>query len=281
MRLLRSLLLIVIGIALLFFVAQGNRVRVMYDSVHSIGQRFGQSLPSGNDLGAEQGSRQLVRIEPASYYTLPDRLPASLRDGFAPEPRVLAIRRERLIIVGIIALCAMIAFVLARHSRRECEQQHMREFLTPLRRGLSDSRTSMLLLFVSLIACGSFVFYRVFLTGVDDALIARSTERAMASSSSHVLGNTTLSMSLPTLVLLYLGFVLLLLPVLIAVASRCMGVPSAGQWRSMQRRANLPNDERRLHRISMGVAWCFYGMLTLSLLTAPWTTTLFGLIWTS
>lgn len=281
MRLLRSLLIIVIGIALLLLVTQGNRVRFVYDSVHSIGQRFGQSLPAGNDLSAEQGSRQLVRIEPASYYTLPDRLPASLRDGFESAPRVLALRRERLIIVGVIVLCAMTAFMIARHGRRESEHQHIRDFLTPLHRGMSAPRTMVFLLFASLIACGSFVFYRVFLTGVDDAFIARSTERAVASSSSHILGNTTLSMSLPTLVLLYLGFVLLLLPVLIAVASRCMGVPSAGQWRSMQRRAGLPNGERRLYRFSMGAAWCFYGMLTLSLLTAPWTTTLFGLIWTS
>ena len=281
MHLLKATLIIFAGIALLFFVTQGNRVRVMYDSVHSIGQRFGQSLPAGNDLSVESGSHQVVRIEPASYYTLPDRLPASLRENFATVPRVQAMRRERLVIVGIISLCAMIAFVIAHHGRRESEQLHMRELLTPLRPGMSASRTSMFLILASLVACGSFVFYRVFLTGVDDALIARSTEGAMGSSSSHILGNSTLSMSLPTLVLLYLGFVLLLLPVFIALASRCMGVPSATSWRATLRRANLASDERLVHRLSTGLAWCLYGMLTVSLLTAPWSTTLFGLIWTS
>ena len=281
MRLLRNLLIVVFGIALLFVVTQGNRVRVMYDSVHSIGERFGQSLPVGNDLSDEQTSRQIVRIEPASYYEVPDRLPASMRAQYAPAPRLEAIELERFVIVGVIVLCALLAYWVAFQSRREGERRHMLEFLTPMRPGMSVQGTMLLMALASVLGCGAFVFYRVFLTGVDDALIARSTQNGLASASTHITGNTTLSMSLPTLILLYIGLVLLLMPVLIALCSRCMGVPSAGRWRAMQIKANVSSYEPRWHHVTTGLAWCFYGLLTFSLLTAPWTTTMFGALWTS
>ncbi|MCR9076428.1 MAG: hypothetical protein NXI07_10365, partial [bacterium] len=121
-----------------------------------------------------------------------------------------------------------------------------------------------------------FMLFRVFLTGIDNALIARATQLG-SQMQQYYIARQTLSMSWPTLVMLYLGIAMLAYPVMTAIGVRVMGIGEQKLGSSSQRDAK-DGDASLTYRIMNGMFASCYVVLMLSFLLSPWTNTILGTI---
>ena len=270
MQVLKILLVFTLGFALIWLVTLSVRVDALYVSVHNAGYRFSKVVPTGDDIGSHRFSNQFVRIEPASYYSLPSKRPAYLDQPVEPAPRIISAKKERLVLPGVLTLMGALSMLTLTLARRGYARTH------------PDSRQrSLLQASVGVCAGGillgiGFMLFRVFLTGIDNALIARATQVG-SEMQQYYIARQTLSMSWPTLVMLYLGIAMLAYPVMTAIGVRVMGIGEQSLGSTSKRNAN-DGDVSLTYRIMNGMFASCYVLLMLSFLLSPWTNTILGTI---
>lgn len=269
MQALKVILIFVLGFAAIWVVSLGIRIDAAYFSVQNAGYRFSSIVPTGSDIGSHQFSSQYVRIEPAVYYTEPSKRPAFVESPLDPAPRVVTARKERLAIASVITVVGLLStltLVLASRERSRDDRATRRRKLV---------RSAALICVCGVLLGGGFMFFRVFITGVDNGLIARATELGSESQAFYK-ASETLSMSWPTLVMLYLGVAMIAYPIMTSLGLRVMGIARRGQST-----ASRPPDHAGpslAHRIMNGMFASCYAILMLAFLLSPWTNTILGTI---
>ncbi|MHA7814341.1 MAG: hypothetical protein ACX94C_13240 [Phycisphaerales bacterium] len=268
MHVLKVILVLAIGFAAVWAITLSVRIEAAYVSVQNAGYRFSSIVPTGSDIGSHQFSNQYVRVEPATYYTQPHKRPAFVEPPLEPSPRAVSAQKERIALAGVItavALLAMLTLVFASRERSTDDRDTRRRRLL---------HSAVVISGCGVVLGGAFMFFRVFLTGVDNALIARATEIG-TDAQAYFHASETLSMSWPTLVMLYLGLAMIAYPIMTGLGLRCMGI-------SKQARTDAHRDQdpapMLVHRIMNGVFASCYVVLTLTFLLSPWTNTILGTI---
>ncbi len=298
MRILTIVLLLLAGGFALWGQAYLVGQPALYQSVHAMGYRAGQILPRGHDDGSKLMRDQSVRLavglgERATGPVLshPERPPASKREALQAREAagtMLGRLSERIWMSVVVMGCVIGALLAAWRSRRWSIEDHGdgpvdRELI---RRRLV--RACLMVLPVGLLIGPAFMMVRVFWTGVDDAFIARSTVVGAGSDSVFVMGDTTLSMNTPELVMLYLAVIMTALPTMFVIAMLAMG--DTGTIRALWSRSRLTAPARGLVGLSavqdrfnskslMSVTVMCYLMLVVVLWSAPWSTTLARAFW--
>lgn len=246
------------------------RSESVYRSVHDMGFRFSAMVPHGKDTGSARFDAQYVRIEPAKYYKKPPVLSEPLPIDTKPLARFKAGREEHLIIpaagmmVVVLALISVLAIRSDLRASLACDRDLK---LTKL--------TGMFTLIVA-VSIGATMLFRLFLTGVDDGLIARAST---IGDSGHVFHYTqqTLSMSYASLMMLYTGVGLATFLVLVWVGFRVLPVDQE----HLISRDEVAPRKTLVSRMFRPLRFAGYALLigiNLMLVLAPWTNTMWGLI---
>ncbi len=184
-------------------------------------------------------------------------------------PRAIYLGYEEMLLTGVVLLSAMMTLVASWYGRRDYDELNDGPTAKRLVAGKRLVRASVSIVTIGVLGSVLFVLYRVFLTGVDDAMMSRTTYVIPGSTTVQYAGNSTLSMTAPTLLMLYCGFVMIIIPIMFAAGMRSMGVPSYIVGEQSER---VPFSHRSLFSI-----YAFsYVLITLMLITAPWSTTLFN-----
>lgn len=245
------------------------RSESVYRSVHDMGYRFSAIVPHGKDTGSARFDAQYVRIEPAMYYKKPPVLSEPLPVNTKPLDRFKAGREEHLIIpaagmmVVVLALISVLAIRSDLRASLACD------------RDLKLTKLSGMFTLIAAVSIAGTMLFRLFLTGVDDGLIARAST---IGNSGHVFHYTqqTLSMSYASLMMLYTGVGLATFLVLVWIGLRVLPVD--------QERLVTREDTPRNTLVSgliKPLRFAGYALLigiNLMLVLAPWTNTMWGLI---
>ena len=163
----------------------------------------------------------------------------------------------------LVGVLAVLTLVLAGRERSHERMEQQKRSLV---------RASVVVCCSGIVLGLGFLFFRVFLTGIDDALIARAT-RVGTESQRYYLARQTLSMSWPTLVMLYLGTAMLAYPIMTAIGMRVLGIPARSHQLVEAERDSQPSV---IYRIMNGIFVGCYGLLLTAFLLAPWTNTILG-----
>jgi hypothetical protein len=241
----------------------------VYRSVHDMGYRFSTIVPHGKDIGPAGFDAQYVRVEPAMYYKKPPVLSEPLPVNTKPLDRFKAGREEHLIIpaVGMMVVVLALISVLAFRPDMRAAMAHDR--------GLMLSKLTGALTLIAVVSIAGMMLYRLFLTGVDDGLIARAST---VSDSGHVFhfAQQTLAMSYASLMMLYTGVGLATYLVLVWFGLRMMALDQVRQYP----RENSSWDKLNSRPITLlrFAAYAFLVSINLVLILAPWSTTIWGLL---
>lgn len=292
MRTLTILLILLSSALLLWGLSRIVSSPAMYKSVHAMGHRFGTVLPQGYDGGSERPSEQLVRVHQLNAIEMsnPERPPASLRAKVQHRSDAaygISSGFDRGLVTLIVMSCVCGALIAAVRMRRWSTEDAGNP-IDPRQLQRRLFRACILVLPVGLVVGPMFVLARIFWTGVDEAFIERSIIPRAGSGSIHVLGDTTLSMNMPELLMLYLAVVMTALPTMLFIAVHAMGDMSGIRNLVLRSRIsapargliNHPAVQARFNSRSMiSVAVICYLLLTLVLWCAPWSTTLARAVW--
>lgn len=293
MRILTILLILISGALLLWGMARLVSSPSLYEAVHAAGHRAGMVLPQGYDGGSELRHDQLVRMDQQMggiELSHPDRPPASKKAEFRERSKshgLLSGSNDRSMVTLILMACicgALIAAALVRRwSNEDGDKQADR---TQLQQRML--RACLLVLPVGLVIGPLFMLARIFWTGVDDAFIERSMLVRPDSHSIHVIGDTTLSMNMPELLMLYLAVIMTAVPTMFMIALHAMGGLRGVRIRWTRSRISAPArgllavpavHNRFNSRSLIGVALICYLLLTVVMWCAPWSTTMARAMW--
>lgn len=234
-----------------------------------MGYRFSSIVPRGKDTGSARFDAQYVRIEPAMYYKKPPVLSEALPIKTQPLARFKAGREEHLIIPAAGVMVVMLALVGVFVIRPDLRASLARD------RDLKLTKLTAVFTLIAAVSIGATMLFRLFLTGVDDGLIARAST---IGNSGHVFHYTqqTLSMSYASLMMLYTGVGLATLLVLVWIGLRVLPV----DHERIVTREDTPQN-MLVSRLIKPLRFAGYALLigvNLMLVLAPWTNTMWGLI---
>ena len=240
------------------------RIDPLYQSVHSMGERFSHIVPVGHDIGTHSFQTQYVRIEPSWYYQPQAGFMKDL--GLPARPRTEIVQRERMFLpaasIAIVVLSLMTMEGTRRRSGTQWDRRASRRMFVTC-----AGMTLTCVLFVGVLMC-----FRLFLTGVDDGLIEKGSLTSNSAEIHRFNGNQTLAMSYTSLMLLYTGAGMLLYFVLTWIGIRAWPMQD-------QPMTSVSNEAVRLIHAKplryMGVT--FVLATNLLLIFAPWTSTMLGL----
>lgn len=260
----RLTLTLVVGFVLAWAMTFVVRIDPLYQSVHSMGERFSQVVPVGHDIGTQSFQSQYVRIEPSWYYQPQAEFMKDL--GLPARPRTELVQRERTFLAAAAISIVVLSLLTVNGLRRRSEEH------SDLRVNRRMFVTCVGMTLTCVLAVGVIMCFRLFLTGVDDGLIERG---AMTSNSPDVHrfnGNQTLAMSFSSLVLLYSGAGMLLY-----IALTWIGIRSCGP--QTQDMTTVTDEQGSIIQAKplryLGVS--FILAANLALIFAPWTCTMLGL----
>ncbi len=259
------MLTLIVGFVLAWAMTFIVRIDPLYQSVHSMGERFSHIVPVGHDIGTQSFQSQYVRIEPSWYYE--PQTPFMKDLGLPARPRTKILQRERLFIPSAAMAIVVLSLMTMESSRRRSgtpwdRRASRRMFVT------CAGMTLTCVLFVGILMC-----FRLFLTGVDDGLIQSGALMSNSPEIHRFDGNQTLAMSYASLMLLYCGAGMLVYFVLTWIGIRA--------WPMREQAITTVSSEpisivyaRPLRFIGIS----FVLAANLLLIFAPWTSTMLGLL---
>ncbi len=245
------------------------RTESVYRSVHDMGYRFSSIVPRGKDTGSARFDAQYVRVEPAMYYKEPPVLSEALPVNTKPLARFKAGREEHLIIPAVGMMVVVLALIGVYLIRPDLRASLARD------REMKLTKLTAVFTLIAAVSIGATMLFRLFLTGVDDGLIARAST---IGDSGHVFHYTqqTLSMSYASLMMLYTGVGLATFLVLVWIGLRVLPVDQE----RLLTREETP-QKTLISGLIKPLRFAGYALLigiNLMLVLAPWTNTMWGLI---
>jgi hypothetical protein len=262
-NLIRPALILASGFLVSWVLTYTVRLDSVYISVHRIGERFSQIVPVGHDTGPQEFRLQYVRVEQGWHYWPQTQ---SARDLNLPErSRTKFARREHLILPAAALAITLLSVFTARGLHSFSGGVH---FSTRLL--LTNSLFSVLFV-------GVLVLLRVFLTGVDDGLIQTARLQSAYSDLFKYSGHRTLSMSLNSLIMVYLGVGLAAYLSQVWIGSRMIMVDHDRNHTWGERIGSIGTFPRSNRPMNIAGKAIFIGII-LMLILAPWTNTWWGLL---
>lgn len=277
-RVLQLAATLLIGLGLMWLASGFSARGALYDSVHSMGQRFGSVLPMGFDPTNFLPSQQVMRSERTIWFSNPDRLPVHLNERIVEQQRAERAQalRYRFMVWGAASGCVLVVLGSLYWTTRGASPGGGVPTLVV--------RAGVLVVLVGLLCVVGFTQARVFWTGVDDALIERSSQLPSGSGSGpvRVVADGTLDMSIAAFWALLGAVVLTAIPLMFLSAGWVL--------RSAQRKGSGVGGTRggvlmqqvcqycaRMHMRWVGatgrLAVVSYALVVLCLWTAPWSIT--------
>ena len=267
---------LLLGLGLMWLASGFSPRGVLYDSVHSVGQRFGSVLPAGLDSSGFLPSDQYVRAGVPIGLSHPDRPSASQRSRILEQQREQDARvlRARLLLWGALSGCVLFVLAALAWTSRGASGGGGSGFLM---------RAGVAVLMVGVLCVFGFTQARAFWVGVDDALIERSSQINAGTGTVQVLADSTLDLSMVAYWAMLIAAVLTALPLMVLAAG--LAVRSArgdGRTGARTRGSGMVRGVCA-HYAGMRMRWVWatgqlavlvYGLLVLGLWSAPWSITM-------
>lgn len=267
---------LLIGLGLMWLASGFSPRGVLHDSVHSMGQRFGSVLPNGRDSGDQHTSYQFVRRDSTLRFSHPDRPPAHLHALHSEQQRASASRalRARLMVWGTMSVCVLLVLAALAWTSR----------------GASGGggwgvvmRAGVAVLLVGVLCVFGFTQARAFWSGVDDALIERSSQINAGTGTVQVFADSTLDLSMVAYWAMLIAAVLTALPLMVLAAGLVVRSARGDGHAGSRSRGSGVVRGGSAHCAGIRMRWVWatgqlavvvYGLLVLGLWSAPWSITM-------